>query len=378
MLIPLLLGASTLAFAQDAPPPPLQDSAQAPPAPTYSQAQLEQLLAPIALYSDPLVAQILMAATYPLEVVEADRWLQDPQNAALQGDQLASALAQQPWDPSVKSLVPFPQILKMMDSNLQWTEQLGDAFLAEQPAMMDAVQQLRRRALDSGALQSTPQQTVSQQDQEIIIEPAETQTVFVPYYDPLLVFGPWPYPDYPPFAFPMPYGYGYEADLISFGIGIAIVAPLWGWDHWDWHHHRIDIDDNRYGRLNNGHPPPYSGQWHHDPDHRHGIPYRSPETRARFGSAAEQSRFRYRGYGVGASGERAVIPGHAPEARERPSSTSRPTIEAPAEHPSAPLYESFSHGADARTNGLRGAFSRGGGHSRGAGAAGGPHSGRGR
>ena len=132
--------------------------------------QLDRLVAPIALYPDPLIAQILMAATYPLEVVEADRWLQIPGNAALKGDALIAALQQQHWDPSIKSLVSFPRFLHTMDANLDWTEQLGDAFLARQANVMDAVQRLRQRAQAAGSLASTPQQTVSTEDQEIAIE----------------------------------------------------------------------------------------------------------------------------------------------------------------------------------------------------------------
>ena len=163
--------------------------------------QVDQLVAPIALYPDPLVAQILMAATYPLEVVEADHWLQIPANAALKRDALTAALQQQPWDPSIKSLVAFPRLLHMMDANLQWTEQLGDAFLAQQADVMDAVQRLRKRAQAAGALASTPQQTVSTEDQEIMIETASSDIVYVPTYNPWCVYGAWPDADYPPFYF---------------------------------------------------------------------------------------------------------------------------------------------------------------------------------
>ncbi len=138
-----------------------QPAPAVPSGPALTAEQLDQLVAPIALYPDPLVAQIMMAATYPLEVVEADRWLQIPVNTALKGDALTAALQQQTWDPSVKSLIPFPHLLHMMDSNLGWTEQLGDAFLAQQADVMDAVQRLRQRAKAEGSLASTPQQTVS-------------------------------------------------------------------------------------------------------------------------------------------------------------------------------------------------------------------------
>ena len=135
-----------------------------PPAAPVAPQELDAMLAPVALYPDPLIAQILMASTYPLEVVEADRWLQEPANTGLKGAQLMSALDQQPWDPSVKSLVPFPQILRMMDSNLDWTERLGNAFLADQAAVMDSVQRLRQRAEATGELMSSPQQTVLWRD----------------------------------------------------------------------------------------------------------------------------------------------------------------------------------------------------------------------
>ncbi|MFP3564434.1 DUF3300 domain-containing protein [Paraburkholderia sp. SIMBA_030] len=137
--------------------------------------QLDQMLAPIALYPDPLVAQILMAATYPLEVVEADRWVQQPGNAALQGGQLTGALEQQPWEPSVKSLVPFPQVLKMLDDNLEWTERIGDAFLASQPAVMDSIQRLRQRAQAAPRAQETlsPQVPHVQAPQVLRAPPAQ-------------------------------------------------------------------------------------------------------------------------------------------------------------------------------------------------------------
>ena len=182
----------------------------APPAqaaPVYQAAQLDQLLAPIALYPDELLSQILMASTYPLEVVEAQRWVQDPKNAGLKGDQLTAALQDKDWDPSVKSLVPFPQILVMMSDRLDWMQKLGDAFLAQQSDVMDAVQRLRQQAQAAGTLKSSPQQTVTTQDQTITVEPANPDTVYVPVYDPTVVYGTWPYPDYPPYYFP-PHGPG--------------------------------------------------------------------------------------------------------------------------------------------------------------------------
>src|ERR1700728_2036185 len=166
--------------------------------------QLDQLTAPIALYADPLVGMILMAATYPLEIVEAQRWLEDPANATIKVNDLAAALRQESWDPSIKSLVAFPRILEAMNDDMEWTEHIGDAFLAQQDAVMDSIQRLRRRAATEGVLKSTPQQTVSAEDRDIAIEPADPMTVYVPYYDPAVVYGDWPWAENPPVYFEAP------------------------------------------------------------------------------------------------------------------------------------------------------------------------------
>jgi hypothetical protein len=290
------------------------------PAPIYSAQQLDQLLAPIALYPDPLLAQILMAATYPLEVVQAARWLEEPSNATLRGDQLAAALEPIDWDPSVKALVAFPRIVQMMNGQLQWMQQLGDAFLAQQGEVMDAVQRLRRQAEAAGNLATTTQQVVTQQGPDIVVGPANPGVIYVPYYNPTVVYGAWPYPAYPPYYFPPPPGYVYAAGLY-FGIGFAIVAPLWGWDDWDWRHRYIHIDADRYNRINRydierRHRPALDrDRWEHDPYHRRGVAYRDPADRARFtrqqsGSPAE--RRAYRGYATAA-------PSPAPQSRAAPA-----------------------------------------------------------
>lgn len=322
-------------------PPPM-------PAPALQTApqELDAMLAPIALYPDPLVAQILMAATYPLEVVEADRWLQEPANAALTGEQLVGALDQQAWDPSVKSLVPFPQILHMMDSNLDWTERIGNAFLADEAAVMDAVQRLRQRAQAAGKLVSSPQQDVSTNDGVIEIEPADPGMVYVPVYDPALVYGLWPYPAFPPFYFPEFFG-GVIVGGIGFGwIGFATIGPLWGWSHWDWPRHHIDLDRNRFGTLN-GHRPPPGGIWQHDPSHRLGVPYRSPAGPGRageYGAPPGDANRMLRGYPP-----RIAAPFHPANAAGQP----------PAPAPRfPPTFESFGRGADARAAASRGHDSR--------------------
>ncbi|MFZ0964685.1 MAG: DUF3300 domain-containing protein [Terriglobia bacterium] len=240
----LTLGPQRLAALQDAPEPP-----QETPAPPYTQQtpeQLQELVAPIALYPDSLVAQILAASTYPEQVVEADRWVQE--HPDLTGDALGQAVDQQSWDPSVKALTAFPSVLGNMDKNLSWTSSLGDAYYNQQQDVMDAIQVMRQRAQQAGSLQSTSQQTVTTDDSEISIEPADPDVVYIPAYDPWVVYGgpimPWPgwYP-YP--------GIWYDGPYLSFGIGIGIGffgGFGWGWGHWgcDWHHHYPTFDRGRY------------------------------------------------------------------------------------------------------------------------------------
>src|SRR5512143_707201 len=180
---------SPLASAQNYPPPPAGMQAEA----AFAQEDLDRMLAPIALYPDALLSQILMAATYPLEVVEAARWSYE--NPGLKGDAAVQAVADREWDPSVKSLVAFPQILQTMDQKLQWTRRLGDAFLAQQAQVMDTVQNLRRKAEDAGNLSSNAQIEVQQDGDAIEIEPANPEIVYVPYYNPAVVYGPWWWPD---------------------------------------------------------------------------------------------------------------------------------------------------------------------------------------
>ncbi|MGH6739488.1 MAG: DUF3300 domain-containing protein, partial [Bradyrhizobium sp.] len=243
------------------------------------------LLAPIALYPDQLLGQILMASTYPLEVVEAARWLQDPNNAALKGDALAQALDQIDLDPSVKSLMPFPSIIQMMNDQLQWTQKLGDAFLAQQGDVMDSVQRLRHEAWNNGRLQSTPQQVVTANGPDIVIEPADPSLVYVPYYDPNVVYGAWAYPDEPPYYFAPPPGYVYGPVVagIGFGIGYGVFGPFWGWDDFDWRRHRVHIDEVRFRDMDRFHRDRDVGNtWQHDPEHRRGVAYHDPVSQQRF------------------------------------------------------------------------------------------------
>ena len=228
-----------------------QATVQTAQAPSYTQQtpeQLQQLVAPIALYPDSLVAQVLAASTFPEQVVEADRWAQA--NPDLKGDALGQAVDQQPWDPSVKALAAFPSVLGNMDKNLSWTSSLGDAYYNQQQDVMDAVQVMRRRAQAAGNLKSTPQQTVdtSGQNDDIAIQPASPTVVYVPAYNPWLVYGgpivAWPgwYP-YPGIWFGGPY--------LSFGLGFGIGwygGYGWGWGHWgfNWHGGYAVYNHGRY------------------------------------------------------------------------------------------------------------------------------------
>jgi hypothetical protein len=217
--------------------------------PAYTQQtaeQLQQLVAPIALYPDSLVAQVLAASTFPEQVVEADRWVQA--HPDLKGDDLGKAVDPQPWDPSVKALAAFPSVLGNMDKNLSWTSSLGDAYYNQQQDVMDAVQVMRKKAQDSGNLKTTPQQTVATQDSDITIEPADPEVVYVPAYNPWLVYG------YPVVAWPgwYPYpGIWFGGPYLSFGIGFPIGwfgGFGWGWGHWgfDWHNHYARFNGGRY------------------------------------------------------------------------------------------------------------------------------------
>ena len=235
-----------LAASQDA---PSLEQAQAPPGQPETQQtpeQLRQLVAPIALYPDSLVAQILAASTFPEQVVEADRWIQA--HLDLKGDALAQAVDQQPWDPSVKALTAFPSVLGNMDKNLSWASALGDAYYNEEQDVMDAVQVMRRRAQEAGNLQSTPQQTVKTEGSDIEIEPVSPEVIYVPAYDPWIVYGgpivAWPgwYP-YP--------GIWYDGPFLFYGAGFGIGffgGYEWGWHHWgfDWHHRYAIHDHDRY------------------------------------------------------------------------------------------------------------------------------------
>ncbi len=233
-----------------------------------------------------------MASTYPLEVVQASRWAS--QNKNLKGDALAQALEKQDWDPSVKSLVNFPEVLSKMSDKLDWTQQLGDAFLEQQKEVMDAVQRLRAKAQAAGNLQTTEQQKVIVEEKVIKIEPASPQVVYVPTYNPTVVYGAWPYPAYPPYPW-YPPGYAFGASMLAFGTGVALGAA-WGfaWGGANWGRGSVDIDVNRNTNFNTNinreqakqnlqaRGQREGGSFQHDPSHRKGVGYRDNATAQKF------------------------------------------------------------------------------------------------
>jgi hypothetical protein len=267
------------------------------PAALFKPEELDQLVAPIALYPDSLLAQVLMASTYPLEIVSAARWVKA--NPKLKDQALDDALQAQTWDSSVKSLTVFPEVLTMMNEKLDWTQKLGDAFLAQQADVMNAIQRLRSKAQAQGNLQTTKEQKVivepmpvSQTTLErgvaveqpavsqttiIKIEPANPQVVYVPTYNPTVVYGAWPYPAYPPYAY-YPPGYVAATSLFSFGVGVAVGSALWG--NCNWGRGDVDINVNNYNNFNRTNIT--SGTWEHSVEHRKGVQYRDSVSQQKF------------------------------------------------------------------------------------------------
>ncbi|HLH42323.1 MAG TPA: DUF3300 domain-containing protein [Bryobacteraceae bacterium] len=292
ILCSALLAAQPYSYAQQPAPSgaPTTTGAPAQGAGPMNPQQLDSLVAPIALFPDPILSQVLVASTYPLEIVEAERWV--AQNPGLKGQQLTAAAAKQPWDASVQALVAMPDLLKKLSQDVGWTSDLGNAFLAQQQDVMSAIQRMRQKAYASGALKSTAQQTVAattEAGQNIItVQPADPNYVYLPVYDPYAVWGPPVYP-YPPIY----YGGGaaIAAGVVGFAAGIAI-GSLWyggwgGWGGWGWRAGwrggNVIINNNFISRNNFNRGPVGAGnQWVHNPAHRGGVPYKNPAVANRF------------------------------------------------------------------------------------------------
>ncbi|AXM95062.1 DUF3300 domain-containing protein [Pseudomonas plecoglossicida] len=311
--------AAPVAAVAPAPAPAPAAEAPAPKQAVFNQEQLDQMMAPIALYPDSLLAQVLMASTYPGEVTEAVAWSKANPNA--QGDDAVKQVAQQTWDPSVQSLVAFPQVVELLGKDPVWVQRMGDAFLAQPDDVMASVQRLRHQAKDAGNLQSNQYQNVSVQvaapasapatsgttgstsapassSSTIVIEPANPQVVYVPSYNPTTTYGTWSYPSSPPAYYPPSPWYTAGTALmagLAFGTGVAIVNSLWG--DCDWDDHDIDVDVNRYNNINaNNRIGNNQGKWQHNAVHRDGVPYRDSRSRQQYGrqldGASQRAAFR--------------------------------------------------------------------------------------
>jgi len=271
---------------------------------TFSEAELDQMMAPIALYPDSLLAQILMASTYPADVAEAVQWSKD--NPDQDGDAAVEAVQDQTWDPSVMSLVAFPQVLTMMGEQPDWVQNVGDAFLADSEAVMDTVQTLRGKAKDEGNLETTEQQTVTVEEPSstetiIIIQPTNPQVVYVPSYNPTIIYGPWWWPRYTPWYY-RPYGYGFGGAVvrgIGFGIGVGITRSLWGGCNWGRGRGSVNINVNRYNSINRNkiNSNNRNSNWNHNSKNRKGVPYKDQRSRDKFDNkrSGASSRENYRG-----------------------------------------------------------------------------------
>src|SRR5688572_1025504 len=316
-----MLALALLLLANPTQPAPTADPAATQPTP-FKPEELEQIVAPIALYPDTLLAQVFMASTYPLEIVQAARW--SKAHPEVKGDAVAKEMEKQVWDASVKSLVAFPDVLKMMDEKIDWTQKLGDAFLAQQKDVMAAVQRLRVKAKDTGNLKTTKEQVVKTEaapagapaPQIVVIESSSPEVIYVPTYNPTVVYGAWPYPAYPPYYY-YPPGYAAGAAFWSFTAGVIVGGAIWG--NCNWGGNDVDIDINRQNNFNrntnidggnrvntgdrgSGNRGSGSGNrqsWQHNSDHRKGVGYRDSATQQKFGRGssqqAMQAREQYRG-----------------------------------------------------------------------------------
>ncbi len=291
----LVPGSTALAATQDQPPASDSQAAKLPP------EQLDSLVAPIALYPDPMLSQTLVASTYPLEVIQLQQWL--AQNKGLNEKQLAEAVKKQDWDPSIQGLAALPDVVKLLSENIKWTTDLGNAFLAQQNDVMDAVQRMRKKAQDAGNLKSSEQQKVEvktvESKQVIVVEQANPQVVYVPSYNPTVVYGA-PVYAYPPIAYP-PVGYYAAGMAISFGVGVAMGAMWsggWGYNSGWGGNNNVTINNNNnfvnnsnrqnINNANRGNRPanqPARGNsnWQHNPQHRGGAPYGDRNTASKFG-----------------------------------------------------------------------------------------------
>ena len=374
------LAFTVLPIAEAQQPAPAPPAASAPAAPPIAQEQLDALLAPIALYPDELLSQVLMASTYPLDIVEAARFVKA--NPSLKGDALDNTIKDKSWDPSVQSLAAFPQVLDMMNDKLEWTQQLGDAFLADQARVMQTAQNLRAKAQAAGNLNSTEQQKVIVEEKTIIIQPAQPTYVYVPVYNPTIVYGPWWAPAYRPWYWYPPPIYGYPpyapgaafAAGVVWGSALAITANHWGWCNTNWRGGDVNINVNRNNTFINNNQNfknnVQNGNWQHNAAQRKGVAYRDQGARDKFqkvDNRGVQNRQDFRGRDMSASAGNLNRSGGGGGAGNRPetSNLQRPSGGGGGARPdlgaSARPTPSFNAGAsrpDVQRQSDRGAASR--------------------
>jgi len=389
--VAMLAAVSWTVWAQEYPQAPYYPQ-QAPAAPQLSPQELSNLVAPIALYPDMLLSEVLAASTYPLELTEAQQWIES--NPGLQGRALVDAAKQQNWDPSVQALVAFPDVLNRLTSDIQWTTALGNTFLAEQAAVMDAIQQLRAEARANGRLNDTPQQRVVMNQGAIEIQPTDPQVVYPPVYNPEYVWGPPAYGAYPVLAYPAPgYGIGFAVGTVLSGLFSGLVAfGGWGWG-FSWLTHGLFLNSLFFSHFGfHGWGGGYGGRgyyggarvaWVHNPAHRLGVPYgnrnaaarRNYSARSFYSSGARSSNFApgnrqmeaYRGLGERESHS------FAPAQRYSAPRYSAQRYSAP--HYSAPHYSAPHYSAKKSSGHFGGGGEHSSGHSHGGGGHG--HSGGG-
>jgi len=323
-----LLAPGEMVFLARAAQAPAPQTAAAEP--KVAPEQLDALVAPIALYPDPLLSQVLVASTYPLEIVQLQQWL--AKNPGLKDKALSDKVAKQPWDPSIQGMAALPDVVKRLGDDIQWTTELGNAFLAQQSDVMDAVQRMRKKAEGTGALKTNEQQKVEtkviEQKTVIVVEPANPQVVYVPAYNPVVVYGP-PIYAYPPIYYPPYYppstGAIVAAGMISFGVGIAIGAA-WGHGGYGygcgWGGNNVNERVNNFNRntnINHG----GNSNWSHNPQHRGGAPYANKSTASKYGGTTRGAGDAGVGTQSAGGGSRAAAPDRSGSRSASPSASSQ-------------------------------------------------------
>jgi len=376
----LLASSFPVVLAQEAPPAQTQETTTEE-APKLPADQLDSLVAPIALYSDSLLAQTLAASTYPLEIIQLQQWMEKNKN--LKGQALADAVSKQPWDPSVQGLVAFPDVVTRMAENVQWTTDLGNAFLAQQSDVMDAVQRMRTKAQGTGNLKTSSQQTVQTKaveggKQVIEIQQASPDVAYVPSYDPTVVYGAAP-AEAPYYNYSYP---GYQpGSALAWGAGVAVGAAAWGawggnWGNWgncDWNHGDVNINNKNnfnknYNKNVNRGQAGQGNTWQHNPQHRGGTPYANKSTANKYGGGTRAgaggagTASRTAGAGAGKAGAGAATrPGGGAAGAKPGGAGAKPGGAGAGAKPGAAGAKPGGGGAGARAGGGKAAAKPGGG-----------------